>query len=454
MSQNIQLSRRTVLRGLGTAIALPLLDAMVPFGQVARAAATQAAGAAPRRMACIFVPNGIHMPDWTPASVGFNFELPYVLQPLARVKNDLLVLSGLTHDKGRANGDGPGDHARSASVFLTGAQPRKTDGENIRSGISVDQAAAEVVGKQTRFPSLQLGCEQGRSAGECDSGYSCAYSSNISWASGAQPLAKETNPRLVFERLFAGTSPRDAREGRGRRDALQQSILDFVADDARRIQTQLGRTDQQKLDEYMTGIREIERRLEYTERSSAVLQKYRGLEAPEGIPDHYGDHLRLMCDMMVLAFQADLTRVVSCMFANAGSNRNYQDIGVPDGHHNLSHHGGDPKKHAKIREINRFHVQQLAYLLERLKAIPEGDGTLLDNCMVLYGSGLSDGNRHNHHDLPVLVAGRGGGTLRTGRHLRFDQETPMNNLFLSMLDRMDAPLDFIGDSTGRLPYLA
>jgi hypothetical protein len=400
-------------------------------------------------MAFLFVPNGVHVPDWTPKTEGYGFELPYILEPLASVRDDLLVLSGLTHDKGRANGDGPGDHARSASVFLTGAQPRKTSGANIRSGISVDQMAAQQIGSATRFPSLELGTERGRGSGSCDSGYSCAYSSNISWASETTPMGKEVNPRQVFERLFAGADRRTADASRAKREAMKKSILDFVTDDATRLKDKLPHSDRRKLDEYLTGIREIERRIENDENGSAP-PGAGDYAKPSGIPRSYGQHLRLMCDMIVLAFQTDSTRIATMMFANAGSNRSYREIDVRDGHHDLSHHGGNPEKHAKIRQINRFHVQQLAYLLERLRSIREGDGTLLDHSMIVYGSGLSDGNRHNNENLPVLLAGRGGGSVDPGRHIRVPRETPMNNLFLSMLDAMGAKADFIGDSTGPL----
>lgn len=445
--KHARVTRRTALRGLGVSLGLPLLDSIAP--KVAMAGGTTASP--PVRSAFIFVPNGVHLPDWTPAEEGFGFELPYILEPLSRVQDDLLVLSGLTHDKGRANGDGPGDHARSASVFLTGAQPRKTDGANIRSGISVDQMAAQKIGDQTKFASLELGCEQGRNAGSCDSGYSCAYSNNISWAGERTPVSKEINPRLAFERLFAAGKPREIDENQGRRRALKKSVLDFIKEDADRLQARLGRSDGRKLDEYLNGVREIERRIERAEsESSPKIVSDIDYPVPAGMPDDYGEHIRLMCDMIVLAFQTDTTRVASFMFANAGSNRDYKLIGVPDGHHDLSHHGDDPKKHAKIRQINRFHTSQLAYLLERLKSIPEGEGTLLDHSMICYGSALSDGNRHNNENLPVLLAGRGGGTIDPGRHVRYQRETPMCNLFLSMLDRIGAPTEFIGDSTGRI----
>lgn len=439
------LSRRTVLRGLGVSLALPWLEAT---SSVAQAAAAKA----PTRMAFIFVPNGVNLPKWTPATEGFGFKMPYILEPLAPLQNDLLVLSGLTHDKGRANGDGPGDHARSASVFLTGAQPRKTDGENIRSGISVDQVAAQAVGERTRFSSLELGVDPGRNAGGCDSGYSCAYSSNISWSSETTPLGKEVNPRLVFERLFASGSRIEVDKSQQQRDILQKSILDFISDDARRLKTKLGRNDNRKLDEYLTGVREIERRVGLGIETKPVEADV-DYPIPGGIPGDYRDHLRLMCDMMVLAFQTDSTRICTMMFANASDNKNYRNIDVPDGHHDLSHHQDDPVKLEKIAKINRFHVEQLRYLLQRMKSIREGEGTLLDNSMVCYGSAISDGNRHNNENLPIILAGGGGGTIETGRHIRYRTETPMCNLFMSMLDRMDVHVPFMGDSTGHLPGL-
>ncbi len=447
-----QLSRRTVLKGLGASLSLPLLDAMQPTVAVGAGNALKET-ASPQRMAFMFVPNGAHLPLWTPQRSGYDYDLPTILEPLARVQDDLTVLTGLTHDKGRANGDGPGDHARSASVFLTGAQPHKTAGADFRVGVSVDQVAASHLGKTTRFPSLELGCDAARTTGSCDSGYACAYSHHISWASANSPVAKEINPRLVFERLFGGDNQTDNDKARAKRDFFQKSLLDFVAEDAKQLHSRLGRDDQHKLDEYLAGVRAIERRLEQTNRKSPESVDIDGMPLPAGIPDDYAEHLRLMGDMMVLAFQSDLTRVCTFMFGRAGSNRSYREIEVPDGHHNLSHHGNDPVKLDKISRINRYHVQQFAYILERLKAIPEGDGTLLDNCMILYGSGLSDGNRHNNENLPVLLAGQGGGQIRSGRHVVYEEETPMTNLFLSMLDRVGVSIDYLGDSTGRLPYL-
>ncbi|MBI2947294.1 MAG: DUF1552 domain-containing protein [Verrucomicrobia bacterium] len=448
MSTNWQIPRRTFLKGLGTAIALPMLDAMVPVRAVASMTDKTKP---PTRMAFVYVPNGAHMQDWTPSKVGADFDLPPTLRPLAPVKNDLLVLTGLTHDKGRTNSDGAGHHARGATVFLTGSQALKSEGAEIRAGVSVDQYAAALVGKNTRFQSLELGTEAGRQAGKCDSGYSCAYSNNISWRDESTPTAKETNPRLVFERLFGNGSSKERNEGQAKRDRYKKSILDFVLEDAKRLSNRVTGNDRQKLDEYLTAVREIENRIERAEKDTAASTiVLPGYERPAGIPASFEEHIRLMGDMMVLAFQSDVTRIATFMIANEGSNKAYPFIGVNNGHHELSHHQGDRNKQAKIAQINKFHIAQFSYILQRLKSIPEGDGTLLDNCMVVYGSALSDGNAHNSENLPVLLAGRGGGTIRTGRHVKYEFETPMCNLLLSMLDRVGASADYFGDSTGRL----
>ncbi|MGY8652173.1 MAG: DUF1552 domain-containing protein [Verrucomicrobiia bacterium] len=443
MSKATHLPRRSFLKGLGASMALPMLDAMTPSR--ALAAATRP----PVRSAFIFVPNGVHLDNWTPKTTGANFDLPSILEPLTPVKNDLLVLSGLTHDKGRANDDGPGDHARNAGVFLTGAQPLKSQGSEIRAGISVDQVAARQVGSETKFTSLELAAEGGRSSGKCDSGYSCAYSNNISWRDAATPMTAETDPRLVFERLFGNQLPKEMTESQARRQRYRKSILDFVLEDANRLNAKVGGDDKQKLDEYLTAVRDIEQRIERAE-NGVDSKKISPRLRPAGIPKGYDEHIRLLGDMMALAFQTDATRVASFMFARAGSNRTYRPIGVSEGHHSLSHHQNDAGKLAKISAINRFHTQQLAYILQKLKSIREGDGTLLDNCMIVYGSGISDGNKHNNENLPVLVAGKGGGSILTGRHMRCPSETPMANLFLSMLDRMGAQVDRFGDSAGRL----
>ena len=441
------LSRRAMLRGLGTAVALPWLESMGSL--TAWAAGTPGKRTAPNRLAFLYVPNGKDMAHWTPSAEGKLGDLPEILSPLAPVKNDLLVLSGLAADKARPHGDGGGDHARAMGAYLTGAQPRKTDGTDIRAGTSVDQLAASRIGEATRLPSLEIGCEASAMAGNCDSGYSCVYSSTMSWKSPTQPLPKEVNPRMVFDRLFgsAGTAER------AHRYASRKSVLDFIREDTRSLASKITYTDRQKLGEYFTSIREIEQRMDRVAQMPAI-QPPPGAQAPEGVPGDYAEHLKLMCDMMVLAFQSDITRVCTFVLANEGSNKNYPMLGVREGHHELSHHGHDAEKIRKIREINKFHVAQLAYLVGKLKSIREGDGTLLDHCMIAYGSGNSDGDRHNHDDLPLLLAGRGGGTIQTGRHVRVAKETPVANLWQSLLERMDVRVPFIGDSTGALGGLA
>lgn len=438
------LDRRTVLRGIGAAVALPWLDAMGPS---ALWADTSTAKKVPNRAAFLYVPNGKNMADWTPKAEGALGELPPILQPLADFRSEFSVLSGLTADKARPHGDGGGDHARALGAFLTGCQPRKTDGLDIRAGISVDQVIAGRLGDSTRLPSLEIGGEQGSMAGNCDSGYSCVYSSTMSWRSATQPLPKEVSPKLVFERLFG--SGGDAE--RAKRDARRKSVLDFVREDTASLAGNLGANDQRKLDEYFTALRDVEVRIQKSEKLPPV--KTPDFKVPGTVPASYEEHLRILCDLMVLAFQADITRVCTFVFANEGSNKPYPFAGVSEGHHDLSHHGNDQKKKEKIREINKFHTKQLAYLLGKLKSVKEGDGTLLDHSMIAYGSGNSDGNAHNHDDLPILLAGRGCGTLKPGQHLKFAKETPLNNLWLSMLNRMDIKLANLGDATGELPRI-
>jgi hypothetical protein len=435
------------LKGLGAAIALPWLEAMGPA--TARAADPAARG--PLRMAFLYVPNGVHMADWTPKDEGAGFTLPPILAPLGPFRQDLLVLTGLAQDKARAHGDGAGDHARALATFLTGVQARKTNGSDIKIGVSVDQVAARKVGHLTRLPSLELGIERGAEAGNCDSGYSCAYSSNISWRSESMPMAKETNPRLVFERLFTAGGSASVEADRAKRKLYRTSILDLVGDDARRLGVRLGANDRRKVDEYLTGVRELEQRIAASERHHEVVAP--DYPRPEGIPDDNREHIRLMFDLMALAFQSDVTRVATFMYGNEGSNRSHKFLGAPESHHDLSHHGGDPEKHAKIRKINVYHIEQFAYFLGKLKTAREGDGSVLDNTMLVYGSGISDGNKHNHEDLPILLAGKGGGTLRPGRHIRHAAETPLNNLYLALLDRMGVSTASLGDSNGRLNSL-
>ncbi len=449
MKPKSHLPRRTFLRGLGTLVALPMLEAMTPPARLL-ATAIGETHAFPRRMAFVYVPNGANMADWTPKAVGTDFELPLILEPLKASQKDLLVLTGLAQENAAALGDGGGDHARASATFLTGCHPRKTQGADIKAGISVDQIAAEKLHRQTRLASLELGCDKGQQAGNCDSGYSCAYSYNISWKTESTPMPAEVDPRLVFERLFSSGVQGESAESRALRERYQKSILDFVMEDANRLQGSLGRTDRHKLDEYLTAIREMEQRIEGAERFAATMPDYK---KPTGIPHEFDVHARLMFDLMALAFQTDTTRVSTFVLAHDGSDRSYPSIGVREGHHTLSHHDNDETKKQKIARINRFHVTQFAYFLEKLKSIREGDGSLLDNCMIVYGAGISDGNAHNHNNLPIILAGRGGGAIQTGRHLRLEKETPLNNLYLSMLDRMGAPAQKVGDSTGKLVEL-
>ncbi|RIK74695.1 MAG: hypothetical protein DCC68_22580 [Planctomycetota bacterium] len=448
MSASWRIKRRTFLRGVGTAIALPMLDAMLPERFARAAEAAGAKGPAPRRMAFCYIPNGAHMQDWKPDKEGKDFELPAILKQLEPVRGEVAVLTGLACDKARPNGDGPGDHARAQSAFLTCSQPKKTAGADIKVGISVDQLAAQKLGDRTRFPSLELGCEKGSQAGNCDSGYSCAYSANMSWRSESTPVPKEINPKAVFERLF-GDGPADGVAAtRAKRDAHRKSVLDFALEDANDLKRRLGVRDRQKLDEYLYAIREVETRI-----VSADLVDQAGrpnIAVPVGVPADYAEHLRIMFDLMALAFQSDQTRIATFMLANDGSNRPYNQIGVREGHHDLSHHGRDKEKQEKISKINQFHMQQFGYFLKRLKSVKEGDSTLLDNSMILYGSGIGDGNRHNHDDLPIVLAGRGGGTLSPGQHVRYRRDTPLANLYVSLLERMGVEVDEFGDSTGRL----
>jgi hypothetical protein len=447
MNKPYYMPRRTFLRGVGTLMALPMLEAMAPSLRAFAQTQKGQARAFPNRLAFVYIPNGANMVDWTPTTQGTDFELPLILEPLAPFRSEFQVLTGLAHDKARPHGDGPGDHARASASFLTGCQARKTAGADIRVGVSVDQIAAEKIGRFTRLPSLELGAEPGRPSGNCDSGYSCAYQFNLSWKTESSPVPPEVNPRLVFERLFsnglAGETGPDALARRGAR----QSVLDLVAEDASRLRGNLGYTDQHKLDEYLTCVREVELRLERAEQFAAAIPNY---PKPEGVPSDNEQHIRLLFDMMALAFQTDSTRIATFLLAHDGSNRAYPQIGVPEGHHDLSHHGGDEAKKQKIAKINRWHATQFAYFLEKLKSIREGDGSLLDNCMIVYGGGISDGNAHNHDNLPILLAGGGRGTLQRGRHVRQERETPMTNLYLSLLDRMGVNAERVGDSTGKL----
>ena len=447
MTKNWQIPRRTFLRGMGAAIGLPMLEAMMPASS--RAAA--AAAAAPKRLGFVYIPNGVIMDHWTPKTVGQNYDLPATLQSLAPVRNDLQVLSGFAHEKAFANGDGAGDHARANATFLTGVQARKTAGADIHLSVSVDQVVASKVGRFTKLPSLELSCDKARQAGACDSGYSCAYQYNLAWRNETVPLAPENDPRLVFERMFAGSDSSESQKSLALRKEYNKSILDFAMEDAKKLQGNLGATDRRKLDEYLEAIRELENRIGKAEKFSTEIPNYR---KPTGIPKLNSDHIKLMYDLMALGFQTDTTRVATFLVAHDGNNRNYKDeLSIPDGHHNLSHHKGDQAWINKIQKIDAYHIALFSYFIQRLKSIKEGEGTLLDNSMILLGSGISDGNRHRHDNLPVILAGRGGGTLRPGRHIKVDH-VPLSNVFLSLMERMEVPAARFGDSTGKFNGLA
>jgi Protein of unknown function (DUF1552) len=441
-----QLPRRTFLRGMGAAVALPMLDAMVP----AMAFATPGAAKSPTRLAFSYVPNGVVMKHWTPATAGQAFEFTRTLQPLQAFREDVLVLSGLSHHNAEALGDGAGDHARAAACFLTGVHPKKTSGADIQAGISVDQIVAQKLGGGTRFPSVELGCEDSRTVGNCDSGYSCAYTNSISWRTPNSPMPPETNPRAAFERLFGSDVALDP-ETRARRQRYRSSILDVVSDRTNSLMGALGAADRRKVDEYLYAIREIERRIEMAEKDTHPFKP--AMEEPSGIPESFSEYVKLMYDLQILAFQADLTRVSTLVIGREGSTRTYGEIGVPDPHHPLSHHRGNPEFIEKLAKINHFHIEMFSYFIGKLKSTQDGDGSLLDHSMLVYGSAISDGNRHSHDDLPVLMAGRGNGMLKTGRHVIYEKETPMTNLYLTLLDRMGIEPESIGDSTGQLQHV-
>lgn len=447
------LGRRAFLRGFGATVALPSFRSLGAELKPAMAAKGVTASGAPLRMAYLYVPNGVIMDKWRPQGIGSDFEFNDSMKSLADFKSDLQIVKGLEQANGWAGSDGAGDHARGGATFLTGARPRKTSGSDIRLGVSVDQMAASYIGSETRLPSLELSCDAVRKSGNCDSGYSCAYQYNLSWRSPTQPMTPESNPRLVFERLFGSSNLKERQEGLAKRRAEKRSILDIVMNDARTINNQLGRNDQQKLDEYMTGVREIERRIEKAE--SFGPPPAPGVPAPEeGIPGQYREHIRLLFDMLLLAFRTDQTRISSFLLAHDGSNRSFADLGFNEGHHSLSHHRRKQVMMDKIAKIDTFYTEQLAYFLQRMKSTEDVDGqSLLYNSMIVWGSGLSDADRHTHDDLPIIVAGNAGGQFQTGRHLEIPENTPLNNLYLRMLHEAGAPVSRIGDSSGILKQI-
>jgi hypothetical protein len=467
MDKHWMISRRTVLRGLGVAMALPLLESM---GWAETPKAGKAAMRPPVRTAFFMVPNGVVYENWK-FKKDAPGAIPRILAPLAPVMSDVLVINNLRHDKAGGNGDGAGDHARETGTFLTGAQCRKTAGTDIQAGISIDQAMADRIGIYTSLPSLELGIEQGGQAGNCDSGYSCAYSSNISWRTPNTPMAKEINPKAAFDRMFsAKKNVKPKKQGGPTVDAskfgsagqtdektLDQSVLDLVLADAKRLRGNVGGTDQRKLDEYLDSVRAMEKRIEHAQKEAAEAAEVAAAKkpgtysplievaVPADRPQGFPEHVKLMMDLMILAFQTDTTRIATFMFGNGGSNRTYPHVGVSRAHHEISHHQKDASKLEDLTKINTHHIELLSYMLQRMKSLNDGKGTLLDNSMILYGSAIGDGDRHNHDDLPVLLAGRGGGTINSGRVI--DTRSNMCDLFLAMAARAGCQLESHGDST-------
>lgn len=441
------LPRRTFLRGLGVAMGLPLLDSMVP----ALGAAGTSAAKPTMRLGFVYVPNGIIQKNWLPSQTGAGFDFNSSMKALEPFREKMLVLSNLAQVNGRALGDGAGDHARAGASWLTGVHPKKTEGADIRAGISADQIAARELGKQTQLASLEVSLAEPTLAGGCDSGYSCAYTNTISWRSPVTPNPMEVNPRVVFERLFGDGDSTDP-ASRLKRLKEDTSLLDFVRQDVARLQPGLGSRDKSKLDEYLESVRDIERRIQKAEQQSATM-KVPVVERPNAVPDEMEDHAKLMSDMLVLAFQTDMTRVFTYMLAQEGSNRSYRMIGVSDGHHSVTHHQNDPEKIAKTIKIDEYHVKLFSYLVDKMNKTPDGDGSLLDHTLLLYGSSIGDGNVHTHHDLPLVLVGGGTAQVKGGRHIRYANETPMNNLLVTMLDRAGVPGETLGHTSGQTEEL-
>ena len=436
--------RRTFLKGVGATLALPLLDSMVP----AMAAVGDKRAI---RLSFVYIPNGIIMDQWTPATEGAAFEMTPILEPLAPYRDQMLVLSGLDCKNANSQpGEGGGDHERGSGAFLTGVHPKKTGGADIQAGTSVDQIAAKTLGSQTELASLELTLDFAEFVGGCDPGYSCAYTNTISWRSPTTPVPMENNPRGVFERLFGPSDTTDPAE-RLARIRKDRSILDAVSQDVARLVTGLGPTDRRKLTEYLDAVRDVERRIQKAEQQSS--QELPSLVRPVGIPATFEEHIKLMFDLQVLAYQTDKTRVITFLLAHEQSTRAYPEIGIHDPHHPLTHHAGDQEKIAKVIQIQMYHARMFSYFLERMRATPDGDGNLLDHTMIVYGGSISDANVHKHEDLPILLIGGGDGRIKSGRHVRYPADTPVANLFLTLLDKMGTRTENFGDSTGKLNLL-
>jgi len=437
------LARRSFLRGAGAAFALPFLDAMTP----AFAAATKPIP----RLGVLYIPNGVNLEKWTPVGSGTDFKFSPSLASLEPFRDRVTVLSGLAHHAADRLNDGAGDHSRATGVFLSGCHAKRTQGADLHLGITADQIAANSLGKDSLLPSLELSLEDRSSAPLCDEGYTCAYSNTLSWSSATTPLPVENNPRLVFERLFGEEGNAQDRAVRIRED---RSILDSVTGAMKQLQGGLGSTDRRKVDQYFEAIRGVELRLQRIEAHNAQSPSAeQGVARPLGVPEKFEDHIHLMFDLQVLAFQADITRVITMMFGREMAVRSYPQIGVPDSHHSVSHHDNNPEKLAKIAKIDAYHVEQMAYFLGKLKETRDGENSLLDNSMILYGGGISNGNLHNHEHLPVVLAGGGAGQLKGGRHLEFKTDTPMSNVLRSILYKAGVHTDSLGDSTGVLAEL-
>jgi hypothetical protein len=450
MKTQTDFSRRRFLRGLGVCLALPAFESLTPLralGAAPAPLATTATGA-PLRTAFVFFPNGAIPSAWWPDNDGPDFAFSKTLQPLAELKQHIQVLHGLDHHCAEPGMDGGGDHARGTGVFLTGVRLKKS-ATDIHAGVSIDQMLARTVGAETRFRSLELTCDNERKSGACDSNYSCAYQYNLSWSSPTTPVTPEANPRLAFERLFGVGGPGERSANALRRQAEQKSVLDFVLNDARRMQRRLEARDKDKLDQYLTGVRELETRIQQAEKFGPV--KDPSIPTPDGIPTAYSEYVQLMYDIMLLAFQSDMTRVATLCLAHDGDNRSFGEIGIYEGHHDLSHHQNRPERVKKVQEIDVWYVEQFAKFLRKLDGAKDLDGhSILHNSMILYGSGNADGNRHTHTNLPLVLAGQGGGTLTPGRFVRHGSK-PATDLFLSLADRMGMKnLERFGDSKGRL----
>jgi hypothetical protein len=441
--RKIALPRRAVLRGMGVAIALPLLDSMVP----ALSALADTPAKPVRRLGFIYTPNGATMSAWTPAGEGPTLgELSPTLRALEPFRDQVVVPTGLSQKQAESFGDGNGEHSRGQTVWLSGVHPKRTEGADVQNAVTVDQIAARALGKDTRLLSIEMALEQNYLVGNCDNGYSCIYWNTISWRTPTTPLPMEVNPRIIFERMFGDGGTPEQRLGQARED---RSILDSVRESVVRLQNRLGAGDRVKVAEYLDSMREIERRIQVAEKQSgdAVIELP---DRPVGAPEAYDDHAKLMLDLAALAFQADVTRVFTLLLGREQTNRPYPFIGVPEAHHSISHHQNDPVKLAKCAKINAYHISLLARFCEKLRSTEDGDGTLLDHSMILQGSGLSNSDQHSHIDLPLVVVGGGAGRMKGGRHLRFPKDTPMNSLHMSLLDKVGVDVEKFGDSTAKV----